>query len=54
MKTIKFRTTKRTQHTKNQIVILDDRNVLTRIIDLKIESWRDYPTYYKINGYYYV
>ena len=54
MKTIKFRTTKRSHHTKNKIVILDDRTVLTRIIDLKNESWRDYPTYYKIGDYYYV
>ncbi len=54
MKTIKFRTTKRTNHTKNQIVILDDRTVLTRIIDLENKSWRDYPTFYKIGDYYYV
>ena len=54
MRTIKFRTTKRSHHTKNQIVILDDRTVLTRIIDLKNESWRDYPTFYKIGDYYYV
>ena len=47
-------TTKRTHHTKNKIVILDDRTVLTRIIDLKNESWRDYPTFYKIGDYYYV
>ena len=54
MKTIKFRTTKRSHLTKNKIVILDDRTVLTRIIDLKGESWRDYPTFYKIGDYYYV
>jgi len=54
MKTIKFRTTKRSHHTKNKIVILNDKEVLTRIIDLKGESWRDYPTFYKIGDYYYV
>ena len=60
MKTIKFRTTKRSHHTKNKIVILESdrcrfqKLVLTRIIDLKGESWRDYPTFYKIGDYYYV
>ena len=54
MNTIKFRVTKRTQHTKNQLVILNDEKILVRIIDLKNESWRDYPTFYKIGDYYYV
>ena len=54
MKTMKFRATKRTAHTKNQIVILNDKTVLRRIMDLKNENWRDYPTFYKIGDYYYV
>ena len=62
MKTIKYN--------KDKTVLLDGENLLTRIIDLKGGNWiecvRDtdsdgkttispvYPTYYKINGYYYV
>ena len=54
MKTIKYIEVKRTAFTKNKKVVLEGKNVLTRIIDLKGESWRDYPTYYKIGDYYYV
>ena len=46
MKTIKFN--------KDKTVLLDGKRILTRIIDLKGESWRDYPTFYKIGDYYYV
>ena len=46
MKTIKFN--------KDKTVLLDGKRILTRIISLKGESWRDYPTFYKINGFYYV
>ena len=46
MKTIKFN--------KDKTVLLDGKNLLTRIISLKGESWRDYPVFYKINGFYYV
>ena len=46
MKTIKFN--------KDKTVLLDGKNILTRIIDLKGGSWRDYPTFYKIGDYYYV
>ena len=46
MKTIKYN--------KNKTVLLDGKNILTRIIDLKGESWREYPTFYKIGDYYYV
>ena len=54
MKTIKFIEVKRTAFLKDKKVLLDGKNVLTRIIDLKGESWRNYPTFYKINGFYYV
>ena len=54
MKTIKYIEVKRTAFKKNIKVVLEGKNVLTRIIDLKGESWRDYPTYYKIGDYYYV
>ena len=49
MKTIKFN--------KDKTVLLKmygGKRILTRIISLKGESWRDYPTFYKINGFYYV
>jgi len=46
MKTIKYN--------KDKTVLLDGKRILTRIISLKGESWRDYPTFYKINGFYYV
>ena len=46
MKTIKYN--------KNKTVLLNGKNILTRITHLKGESWRDYPTFYKINGFYYV
>ena len=46
MKTIKYN--------KDKTVLLDGKNLLTRIMDLKGESWREYQTLYKINGYYYV
>ena len=46
MKTIKY--------IKNRRSLLDGKNVLTRIIDLKGESWRNYPTFYKIGDFYYV
>jgi len=49
MKTIKFN--------KDKTVLLEmygGKRILTRIMDLKSESWRDYPTFYKINGFYYV
>ena len=54
MKTIKYIEVKRTAFLKDKKVLLDGKNVLTRIIDLKGESWRNYPTFYKINGFYYV
>ena len=46
MKTIKFN--------KDKTVLLNGKKILTRIISLKGESWRDYPTFYKIGDYYYV
>ena len=46
MKTIKFN--------KDKTVLLDGKRILTRIISLKGESWRDYPTFYKIGDFYYV
>ena len=49
MKTIKYN--------KDKTVLLNmygGKNILTRIIDLKGESWRNYPTFYKIGEYYYV
>ena len=46
MKTIKFN--------KDKTVLLDGKRILTRIIDLKGESWRNYSTFYKISEYYYV
>ena len=49
MKTIKFN--------KDKTVLLEmygGKRILTRIISLKGVSWRDYTTFYKINGFYYV
>ena len=62
MKTIKFN--------KDKTVLLDGKNLLTRIISLKGGNWNEcvkvedrdgkitrtpvYPTFYKINGFYYV
>ena len=62
MKTIKFN--------KNKTVLLDGKRILTRIISLKGGNWNEcvktedsdgkitrtpvYPTFYKINGFYYV
>ena len=49
MKTIKFN--------KDKTVLLKmygGKRILTRIISLKGESWRDYTTFYNINGFYYV
>ena len=54
MKTIKYIEVKRTAFTKNKKVVLEGKNVLTSIIYLKGESWREYPTFYKIGDYYYV
>ena len=54
MKTIKYIEVKRTAFLKDKKVLLEDKNLLTRIIDLKGESWRDYTTFYKIGDYYYV
>ena len=49
MKTIKFNKEKTDLQEMN-----GGKRILTRIISLKGESWRDYPTFYKINGFYYV
>ena len=49
MKTIKFN--------KDKTVLLEmygGKRILTRIIDLKGESWRNYTAFYKIGEYYYV
>jgi len=62
MKTIKYN--------KDKTVLLEGKNLLTRIIDLKGGNWNEcvrdtdsngkttitpvYSTYYKIGGYYYV
>ena len=54
MKTIKFVEVKKSAHLTDTKVLLDGKDLLTRIIDLKGTSWRDYPTYYKIGDYYYV
>ena len=54
MKTIKFIEVKKTAFLKEKKAVLEGKNVLTRIIDLKGESWRDYTTFYKIGDYYYV
>ena len=54
MKTIKYIEVKKSALLKEKKAVLEGKNVLTRIIDLKGESWRDYPTFYKIGDYYYV
>ena len=54
MKTIKFIEVKKSAFLKEKRIVLEGKNVLTRIMDLKGESWRDYPTFYKIGDYYYV
>ena len=54
MKTIKFVEVKRSAFLKDKKVLLNGKNILTRIIDLKGESWRNYPTFYKIGDHYYV
>ena len=54
MKTIKFIEVKRSALLKDEKVLLDGKNLLTRITHLKGESWRNYPTFYKIGDYYYV
>ena len=54
MKTIKFVEVKRTAFLKDKKVLLEGKNLLTRIIDLKGESWRDFTAFYNINGFYYV
>ena len=62
MKTIKFN--------KDKTVLLDGKRILTRIISLKGGNWNEcvkvedrdgkitrtpvYPTFYNINGFYYV
>ena len=50
----KFIEVKRTAFIKDKKVVLEGKNVLTRIMDVKGESWREYPTFYKIGDYYYV
>ena len=69
MKTIKFVEVKRSAFLKDKKVLLDGKNILTRIIDLKGGNWNEcvktedngktvitpvYSTYYKIGDYYYV
>ena len=54
MKKLKFIEVKRNAFLKDKKVLLESKNLLTRIIDLKGESWRDYTTFYKIGDYYYV
>ena len=70
MKTIKFVEVKRSAFLKDKKVLLDGKNILTRIMDLKGGNWNEcvrtvnsdgkitispvYPTYYKIGDYYYV
>ena len=54
MKTIKFIEVKKTAFLKDKKVLLDGKNLLTRITHLKGESCRNYPTFYKIGDYYYV
>ena len=50
----KYIEVKRNAFLKDKKVLLDGKNMLTKIIDLKGESWREYPTFYKIGDYYYV
>ena len=45
MKTIKYIEVKSTAFIRDKKVVLEGKNVLTRIIDLKGESWRNYPTF---------
>ena len=69
MKTIKYIEVKRSAFLKDKKVLLDGKNILTRIIDLKGGNWNEcvrtendgkttftpiYSTYYKIGGFYYV
>ena len=70
MKTIKFVEVKRSAFLKDKKVLLNGKNILTRIIDLKGGNWNEcvrdtdsdgkttitpvYSTYYKIGDYYYV
>ena len=69
MKKLKFIEVKRTAFTKDKKVVLEGKNVLTRIIDLKGGNWNEciveedngkttrtpvYSTYYKVGDYYYV
>ena len=54
MKKLKFVEVKRSTFLKDKKVLLDSKNLLTRITHLKGESWRNYPTFYKIGDYYYV
>ena len=42
------------KYNKDKTILLNGKRILTRIIDLKGENWRDYPTFYKIGNYYYV
>ena len=49
MKTIKFN--------KDKTVLLEmygGKRILTRIISLQGVNWRDFTTFYNINGFYYV
>ena len=70
MKSIKYIEVKRSAFLKDKKVLLDGKNILTRIIDLKGGNWNEcvrdtdsngkttitpvYSTYYKIGDYYYV
>ena len=70
MKTIKYIEVKRTAFIKDKKVVLEGKNVLTRITHLKGGNWKEcvkteddngkvtispvYPTFYKIGDYYYV
>ena len=70
MKTIKYIEVKRSAFLKDKKVLLNGKNILTRIIDLKGGNWNEcvrdtdsngkttitpvYSTYYKIGDYYYV
>ena len=70
MKTIKYIEVKRSAFLKDKKVLLDGKNMLTRIMDLKGGNWNEcvrdtdsdgkttitpvYSTYYKIGDYYYV
>ena len=54
MKTIKYIEVKKSALLKEKKAVLEGKNVLTRIIDLKGVSWRDFTAFYNINGFYYV